>query len=244
MRVITKETLASELERARRRGWERVLVATERAEGLPRGLLFAIASQETDMNDVVGDGGHGRGLFQIDDRSHGRFLSSQGAARSGGKPPVDAAARYAAELVKANLDYGSRNGIRGRDLLKFALSAYNAGPGGALTGYREGDSDRRTTGGDYGKAVLGRLALFESLLDGSATELRRGARGRGVEELKGRLAAWYAKHAPGEWERFAVKPGPHFGVALDRALRDFQRRVRLEPDGIAGPLTQRALDRS
>lgn len=244
MRVYTKESLRAELERARTKGWEQTLLATEREEGLPRGLLFAIASQETDMNDVVGDQGHGRGLFQIDDRSHERFLASQRADRPGGKPPVDAAARYACALVKGNLDYASRKGIRGQDLLKFALSAYNAGPGGALEGYRAGDSDKRTTGGNYGRAVLGRLAIFGELLNGGPPELRRGMRSPAVEELKSKLSAWYADHAPDEWRSFAVKPGPHFGVALERAVATFQRRNGLDPDGVVGPLTRRALKRS
>lgn len=241
MRVITKETLRGELERARRQGWERTLLETEQEEGLPRGLLLAIASQETDMNDVVGDGGHGRGLFQIDDRSHGRFLAAQSAGRSGGKPPVPAAANYAAALVKGNLDYGSRKGIRGADLLKFALSAYNAGPGGAMDGYRAGDSDKRTTGGDYGRAVLKRLDIFDDLLNGQGVELRRGMRTAEVEQLKAKLSAWYAANAPQEWTRFGVKPGPHFGVALERAVTDFQRRTGLDPDGVVGPKTRQKL---
>lgn len=241
MRVITKETLRGELERARRQGWERTLLETEQEEGLPRGLLLAIASQETDMNDVVGDGGHGRGLFQIDDRSHERFLAAQNAGRAGGKPPIKAAARYAAALVKGNLDYGSRKGIRGSDLLKFALSAYNAGPGGAIEGYRAGDSDKKTTGGDYGRAVLGRLDIFDDLLNGQGVELRRGMRTAQVEELKRKLSAWYAANAPQEWTPFGVKPGPHFGVALERAVVDFQRRTGLDPDGVVGPKTKARL---
>ena len=242
MRTFTKRTLAGELARARERGWERACLEAERAEGLPRGLLLAFASQETDMNDVVGDGGHGRGLFQIDDRSHGRFLSEHGADGASGKPPVEAAARYAARLVKDNLDFGRRKGVRADDLFRFAASAYNAGPTGAIRGYEAGDSDRNTTGGNYGREVLRRFALFQELLDGRPP-LRRGSRSARVTGLKEKLAAWYAATAPGAYEAFGVKSGPCFGAALEAAVRDFQARNRLEVDGIAGPQTLGALER-
>lgn len=36
------------------------------------------------------------------------------------------------------------------DLKRFVFSSHNAGYSGALNGYREGDSDKYTTGGEYG----------------------------------------------------------------------------------------------
>ena len=42
------------------------------------------------------------------------------------------AARYAADLLRWNWDFGERSGVPERDRLLFALSAYNAGGGGAL----------------------------------------------------------------------------------------------------------------
>ena len=244
MRTFTKASLTKELERARTSRWDRACADAEREERLPDGLLLAIASQETDMNDVVGDAGHGRGLFQIDDRSHKDFLTKNGAGGPGGKPPVPAAARYAAGLVRANFDFGVKSGVGPPDRLKFALSAYNAGPNGALAGHREGDSDRRTTGGDYGKAVLGRWAIYRELL-GVAPQplLRRGSRGKRVEELKAQLQAWYDKHLPGEWETFRIKPGRSFGVRVEQAVRDFQERVGLDVDGVVGDDTREALDK-
>jgi hypothetical protein len=244
VRAFTKAALVKELERARAAGWDTACADAERAATLPAGLLLGVASQETDMNDVVGDGGHGRGLFQIDDRSHRDFLARNRAGGPGAKPPVPAAARYAADLLRSNHDFGVRNGVRKADRLGFMLSAYNAGAGGALAGHREGDSDRRTTGGDYGRAVLARWAVYQELLGvAPAPLLRRGSRGKRVEELKARLEAWYAKHAPGAWEAFGIKAGRTFGVQVERALRDFQARTGLEVNGVAGPETQRALER-
>jgi hypothetical protein len=221
-RTFDRRSLESELRRARAFGWDRHMREAERATSLSRGILLAVASQETDMNDVVGDGGHGRGLFQIDDRSHAAFLARHGAAGPGGKPPVAAAARYAADLLRWNLDYGAA--------------------AGALAGFREGDSDRRTTGGNYGREVLRRHAIFLELLgDGGVRPLLGGSRGQRVTDLKDRLAAWYAEHAPAEWERLRVTPGPVFGAGVDRLVRDFQARVGLGVDGVAGEKTLKAL---
>ena len=47
----------------------------ERAQDLPPGLLLAIASSETNCRNMVVDGGHGRGVFQIDDRWHTDFIT-------------------------------------------------------------------------------------------------------------------------------------------------------------------------
>jgi hypothetical protein len=245
MRTFTKAALTAELARARANGWDAAMAAAETAKTLPPGILLAVASQETDMNDVVGDGGHGRGLFQIDDRSHTDFLQRNGGSGAGKKPPIAAATLYAAGILRWGFDYGESNGVKAADRLKFMLSAYNAGAGGAIAGYREGDSDRRTTGGDYGRAVLLRYALFQELL-GVAPKpklLTVGSRNEQVTALKTRLAKWYRKHAPGEWERFKVKPGTYFGAQLEKAVRDFQTRVGIEVDGRAGDDTHGALER-
>jgi hypothetical protein len=245
MRPFTKAQLTAELARARANRWDAAMTAAETAKTLPAGIIFAVASQETDMNDVVGDGGHGRGLFQIDDRSHQDFLQRNGGGGAGKKPPVAAAALYAAGILRWGFDHGASNGVKPADRLKFMLSAYNAGAGGALAGYREGDSDRRTTGGDYGRAVLLRYAVYQELLGVEPTPkptLKTGSRGRRVTALKTKLAAWYDKHAPGEWETFKVKPGPYYGVQLERAVRGFQTRVGIEVDGRAGDDTHRALE--
>lgn len=82
-------------------------------------LLAAVAAQETGGpgsnagRNIVGDGGHGRGLFQIDDRFHA-FARSPGA--------MDPAqnADYAAGMISGLLSsYGGN--------VRKALSAYNAG---------------------------------------------------------------------------------------------------------------------
>jgi hypothetical protein len=92
--------------------------AAER-HGVDPELLAAVAAQETggpDSNaghNEVGDGGHGHGLFQIDDRSHA-FASSAAA--------MDPAqnADYAAGMISDLLNRYDGN-------VREALSAYNTG---------------------------------------------------------------------------------------------------------------------
>jgi hypothetical protein len=92
--------------------------AAER-HGLDPKLLAAVAAQETggpDTNaghNIVGDGGHGHGLFQIDDRWH-PFASSPAALDPAKN--ADYAAGMLAGLLK---QYGGN--------VHEALSAYNTG---------------------------------------------------------------------------------------------------------------------
>lgn len=148
--------LGAELQRAHDNGWDLLFAASERAHGLPPGILAAVASRETNTKNIVGDEGHGRGLMQIDDRSHGAWLKAHGAGDAGA-PDVDAAIDYAGGLIQKAIEYARSNAVAEADVLKFALSAYNAGPGNALKGYKNsGDSDAYTTGKNYGADVLAR----------------------------------------------------------------------------------------
>jgi len=106
-------------------------------------LLAAVAAQETggpgsdSGRNVVGDGGHGHGVFQIDDRSH---------AFAGTPAAMDPAqnADYAAGLLASNLGrYGGN--------VHAALSAYNTGSPSA-TGTRTTWGDGSTLG--YADSVL------------------------------------------------------------------------------------------
>jgi soluble lytic murein transglycosylase-like protein len=108
------------------------IAAAARRYGVDPNLLAAVAAQETggpDTNagrNVVGDDGHGHGLFQIDDRSH-PFASTRAA--------MDPAqnADYAAGMLSGLLKtYGGN--------VREALSAYNTGsPTAAGTPTRWGD---------------------------------------------------------------------------------------------------------
>src|SRR5438309_11296947 len=65
---ISPTDLLAELRRARQ-AWP-FIGETGFVWGLPPGMLYAVGSRETNLRNVVGDGGHGHGVFQLDDRSH------------------------------------------------------------------------------------------------------------------------------------------------------------------------------
>lgn len=89
------------------------------SHGVDPTLLAAVAAQETGGpgsnagRNIVGDGGHGHGVFQIDDRYH---------AFAGSKAAMDPSrnADYAAGMLRGLLDGNGGN-------VHDALSSYNAG---------------------------------------------------------------------------------------------------------------------
>lgn len=101
--------------------------------GLDPRLLAAVAAQETGGpgsnagRNILGDGGHGHGIFQIDDRFHA-------FARTSAAMEPQANADYAARMISGLLKrYGG-------DVHK-ALSAYNAGDPnatGTVTSWHDG----------------------------------------------------------------------------------------------------------
>jgi hypothetical protein len=119
------------------------IAAAASAQGLDPALLAAVAAQETggpgsnSGRNIVGDGGHGHGLFQIDDRSW-EFARSAAAMDPGRN------AGMAATILSGDLRrYGGD--------VHAALSAYNTGsPSAAGTQTTWGDG--QTLG--YADSVL------------------------------------------------------------------------------------------
>lgn len=101
--------------------------------GLDPRLLAAVAAQETGGpgsnagRNIVGDGGHGHGVFQIDDRYHA-------FARTAAAMDPQSNADYAAGMISGLLkQYGGN--------VRKALSAYNAGDPngtGTVTDWQDG----------------------------------------------------------------------------------------------------------
>jgi Transglycosylase SLT domain len=131
------------------------IAGAARRHGLDPQLLAAVAAQETggpDTNaghNIVGDGGHGHGLFQIDDRWHP--FASTPAALDPAKN-ADYAAGMLSGLIK---QYGGN--------VHEALSAYNTGSPRA-----PGTKTRWSDGSDlpYADSVLrhyGRLSGRETV---------------------------------------------------------------------------------
>ncbi|HEY3674889.1 MAG TPA: transglycosylase SLT domain-containing protein [Candidatus Tumulicola sp.] len=114
-----------------------------RKHGLDPELLAAVAAQETGGpgsnagSNIVGDGGHGRGVFQIDDRWHD-------FAKTADAMDPEKNADYAAGMISGLLHRFGGN-------VHEALSAYNAGDPNA-TGTRTQWSGGRDLG--YADSVL------------------------------------------------------------------------------------------
>src|SRR5262245_66376982 len=129
---ITGDQLAQQVALARTRGWLPLMAHAEKRHKLPKGMLLAIASRETNMQDICGDGGHGRGLFQIDDRFHGDWLAKHGAPRAGTTPRIKDAAEYAAAMLASNVAFAQQQSVGADLLVTFAASEYRLGCGRAL----------------------------------------------------------------------------------------------------------------
>jgi hypothetical protein len=144
-----------------------------RDHGLDPALLAAVAAQETggpDTNagrNIVGDSGHGHGLFQIDDRYHdfARTPDAMNPARN---------AEYAAGMLSGLIQrYGS---------VHRALSAYNAGDPNA-----EGTATRWSDGTELGYADS--VLRHEALITGHSPEdAARDELGSAVASIAGPTA--------------------------------------------------------
>jgi len=125
---ISQTDLAAQYERANT-AWPFLHQVAAR-HGLPPFFLHAVGSRETNLVDELGDGGHGHGVFQLDDRSH----------QIPDPFPVEVQAEIAAGMLAELRDrFGS---------WRAAANAYNSGQ----------PLDEGTTGGDYGIDVWQRCA--------------------------------------------------------------------------------------
>jgi hypothetical protein len=134
--------------------------------GLDPTLLAAVAAQETggpgstSGRNVVGDGGHGHGLFQIDDRYHA-------FARSPAAMDPWANADYAAHMLH---DLIARCGGD----VHAALSAYNAGSPaatGTLTTWADGKTLGYADSVERHQTLIGGARHDAALRDDVGTEI-------------------------------------------------------------------------
>jgi hypothetical protein len=146
-------------------------------------LLAAVAAQETGGpgsnggRNVVGDGGHGHGVFQIDDRSHA-------FARTARAMDPAANADYAAGMLAGLLArYGGN--------VHQALSAYNAGSPNAQ-GTQTTWQDGARLG--YADSVLRHYAALGAPLPALLDEL--GAESPGERQSVNALSAFAAIQLP------------------------------------------------
>lgn len=206
----------------------------ERSYGLPHFMLDALGSRETELNpyyvDHPGDGGHGHGIFQRDDRSW----------KIPNPYPIEHQAEDAASLLRDNFRHFQR--------WDAAVAAYNCGVRGVEKSIERGAGvDGNTTGRDYSADVLSRLAWIAAHYGLPKPEPKAFRISRLLFAEKQRLAfgrwRWMIRGDDVRFVQQKVGAGidGKFGTETKRLVRAFQAREGLTPDGIVGPQTTRAL---
>ena len=159
---ISDVELRRQFNYAKDKGWLPAFSADNNYDVAPH-VLMAIASRETNMRTIRGDGGHGHGLMQIDDRSFPAWC------RSGKWRIALEGIHMGAFVLRSKYNYVESKGIPSADILKVAIAAYNVGAPPAIEDYKlHHDPDLRTTDGNYSSDVLARAPVFAKLLSSNA----------------------------------------------------------------------------
>jgi hypothetical protein len=157
--MATKSQLLIQLKRLRTTGFDKKLQQHGTANGLPAAFFFAIASRETNCRNILGDKVkgvfHGVGIVQIDiQHPIARKARDTGSFKTDPDPLLE----FGAQLLETNVKQAKQKlpNLNEQQRLKVAASGYNCGIARAITAAKQGDSDKFTTGGDYGRDVMAR----------------------------------------------------------------------------------------
>lgn len=149
------QTIEQQLQLCKDKGYFEFFKAAAKKYALDICDLLGICSRETVFKNIIGDGGHGHGLMQIDDRSHKKFLDNP--AHKNGLDPASNI-DYGASILKQNMSVFKGNREK-------AIAAYNCGPGGVIKSLAENKGiDGHTAHGNYSKDVIARAEEFRKLL--------------------------------------------------------------------------------
>jgi hypothetical protein len=165
--MINKSQALSQLHSLRHTGFFEKLAHFAELHGIPSEYFFAIASRETNCQNILGDFAHGEfhgvGIVQIDiQHDIARIARDTGSFKTNPGPLLDFGAKMLANNIAAAK--AAFPTLQAPQHLKIAASGYNCGIGRAIDGSKHGDSDLATTGKDYGHDVMVRKALFEELI--------------------------------------------------------------------------------
>ena len=154
-------------------GWVDAFEEAAAKRGFPVAVLMAIASRETNMRNIIGDGGHGYGLMQIDDRSFADWCKS-GAWKEGAQGIAMGA--LVLDQKRTQIEQGKGKKLKvgntsftganftDAELLQIAVAAYNSGLRSYMNFSLNGNPDKGTTGHDYSADVMNRSERFKALL--------------------------------------------------------------------------------
>ena len=191
---------------------------TEISRGLPRMLLFAIGSRETNLTNEVGDFGHGHGVWQLDDRFH--------APPGGSWSQFDANVAVQCATAAAMLQ-GMLTTTGGK--VEEAAAIYNSGQQG----------EPGTTHGNYGIDVLQRMQFLQQLSSSSVIQPNTPPwYNRDLGLASPFMAGDDVKVVQ---KKTGAAPDGLFGPVTQAHVITFQSQHGLTADGIVGALTASVL---
>ena len=170
--------IEQQFQHAKVNGWLTAFIKAGKDYNFDPRLLMAIASRETNMMNIVGDGGHGYGVMQIDIRSFGEWVAS-GAWREAADGIEKGAQVLDQKMTQIHNGAGKILTIGGytfrgasfptaASAIQVAVAAYNSGLWAYYCFSKGEDPDRLTTGRNYSADVLGRYAEFSQLWNGES----------------------------------------------------------------------------
>lgn len=169
-----------QFDRAKASGWVQMFSSAGAPYGYTPQVLMAIASRETNIQNITGDiqhdGPHGFGLMQIDKGSYpdfclsGQWRNVEAGIRMGAlvlhSKMVQIQHGQGVKLTVPNYPAFVGGPISDADLNRCSIAAYNAGLGAYYGFTVHKDPDRFTTGHNYSSDVLARMQQFAALLTG------------------------------------------------------------------------------
>jgi hypothetical protein len=169
----TVADIAKQFDYAKDQGWLVHFRDAAASINVDQAILMAIASRETNIKSIQGDGGHGHGIMQIDDRSYPEFCQSDDwkDPRKNifkGAEVLEAKRKQILDAIGKDVVCKSRQyravTLTDLGLLRTSIAAYNSGCQGHYNISTNGNPDTSTTGSDYSCDVINRAEAFTRLL--------------------------------------------------------------------------------
>jgi len=214
---ITESELSAQFQQAKSQ-WP-FIHQTELASGLPRMLLFAVGSRETNLTNEVGDFGHGHGVWQLDDRSH---TPPGGFAQFDGNVPLQCS--IAADMLHDLLAREAGNVER-------AANRYNSGQ----------PETAHTTGHDYGPDVVQRMQTLQRLFPSVGPSVSGNVPAWFTRDLAIASPFMQGSDVGVVQKKTGADPDGVFGPITREHVVNFQSHHGLTIDGIVGPVTASVL---